>query len=145
MFWAINRTMSEIDPFEKIRSLQKEVNKLFEGAGETDFSYPSVNIWCNENEAVLEAEIPGVDPKHLNISIQAGQVTLEGERREEKIPADAAYHRKERGSGRFIRVFNLPFAVDAEKSSASQKNGVLRLTMPRSEESKPKKITVTGE
>lgn len=145
MLWPIQTTLSELDPFMKMRSLQREVNKLFEHAGESDMSYPAVNIWGDDNEAVLEAEMPGVNPKDLNISIQGGQVLIEGERKEEKTAEAATCHRRERGFGKFVRSFSLPFAIDAAKTSASHKNGVLTLVMPRAEESKPKKITVKGE
>jgi HSP20 family protein len=126
-----------------MRSLQNEINRLFED-DLLNSETPSVNIWGDEDKLVLTAELPGITPEDIDVSIQGEHLKLEGERKFDG-PEDTTCHRRERGFGKFVRSFKLPFDVESEKVSASYKNGVLTLTMPRAEKSKPKRITVKSE
>lgn len=139
MFWPI--TNDYADPFEGFKSLQREMNRLFESASEDAFP---VNIYGKEDEVLLTAELPGMTPEAINLSVEGDTIKIEGERKSE-VPADLkAWHKRERGSGKFFRAFRLPYDVDASKISATYKDGILSVTMPRAEASKPKKIAVAA-
>ncbi|OGV34228.1 MAG: hypothetical protein A2020_04385 [Lentisphaerae bacterium GWF2_45_14] len=141
MFWPI--TNDYADPFESLSGLQREMNRLFESANKDTF--PSVNVYRKENEVLLTAELPGMQPADINVSVQGDTIQIEGERKKETPPDLKTWHRRERGSGKFLRAFRLPYDVDALKISAKYKNGVLYMSMPRAEASKPKKIAVAAE
>lgn len=105
---------------------------------------PLLNVWEDENAVYAEVDLPGIDPAKLEISIAEGnQLTVQGERVPPVVPG-VAWIRQERPFGKFVRVIGLPTLVDAEKVEANYQNGVLRLTLPKHEAAKPRKITVTG-
>lgn len=127
--------------------LQREMNRLFQpfaagrrGAG----NFPAVNIWTGEDNALLTAEIPGVDPDKLEVTVKDNTVTIRGSREAEELKEDESYLRQERGAGTFVRSFALPFQVDGGNVSAQYQKGILQLTLPRAEEDKPKKISVNA-
>lgn len=129
--------------------LRREMNDLFETLDRGPrmsqaTTYPAMNVWTNPDGAVLTAELPGVNPDDLEISVQGDTLTLRGARNPELLNEGEAFHRRERGSGKFQRAFQLPFAVDASKVEASYELGVLSITLPRAESDKPKKIQVTS-
>ncbi len=142
MLWSINRALE--NPFATMRGLQREMNRLFDSAGGGE-SFPAVNIWGNDDEIIMKSELPGVDPESLDLRIVGDQLTIEGKRKQDEPGEDATYHRRERGCGSFIRTFRLPFQVDASKVEAKFLDGILKATLPRAEESKPRKIKVTCE
>lgn len=139
------------DPFRDLRSLQNEVNRLFSstftrgGSDEQMFGgawTPSVDIFENKDNIVLEAELPGMRPDEVNISIENNVLTISGERRFEKKNEDDNFHRVERGYGSFTRSFTLPPTVSSENATAEFKNGVLHLTLMKREEAKPHRIKI---
>jgi HSP20 family protein len=138
------------DPFRDLRSLQDEMNRLFSGTfsrGNQDEVLrgawsPSVDIFENKNEIVLEAELPGMNPEDVNISIENNILTLHGERRFEKKDESDNFHRVERSYGSFTRSFTLPPTVSSENANAEFQNGVLRLTLAKREEAKPRRIEI---
>lgn len=132
-------------PFARLRTLQNEMNRMFEGTGLKREAFPAVNIWSNENEVILKAELPGVTADDMDITVEGDVLTLEGERKAENPGEESSYHRRERGSGTFIRSFRLPYEIDNGKVKAAYKDGILKITMPRAETSKPKKIKVSAE
>lgn len=140
MIWT--NEMWESDPFAEVRRLQREMNRLFTGFGAARESFPAVNIWSAPDRAVVKAEVPGVDPKDIEISVQHDLLTLQGERKEPALSDDAVCHRAERGQGRFLRTVRLPFEVESGKVSAQAVNGILTVTLPRAEASKPKRIPI---
>lgn len=140
MLWEIART--GMDPFTEMRRVQREMNRLFENAGTTREEFPPVNIWGNEDELIVTAELPGIDPNDMHIHVTGDQLTLEGERKADEMGEDVTYHRRERANGKFVRAFRLPYEVDNEKVKANYKNGILKITLPRTEVTKPKKITI---
>jgi HSP20 family protein len=135
-----------------VRQLQGEVNRLFErwGDGGSLFRaltavYPPVNVWEDAESVFVEAELPSIDPKALEIHVTGGdQLTLKGER-QQIVPEKGVLHRQERGFGSFVRVLTLPSGVDADKVDARFENGVLLITMAKREAAKPRKITVKGD
>jgi HSP20 family protein len=104
--------------------------------------YPLVNLSEDEEHLYVEALAPGVDPKVLELSVLQNNLTIKGEKPGLAQVAAEAYHRNERAAGRFIRTIELPVAVDPEKVQADYRNGLLMVTLPKSEEAKPKQIPV---
>lgn len=126
--------------------LQREMNRLFETHSPTQqraaAGYPAVNLWANEENLLLTAEVPGIEPENLDISVVGETLTLNGERRPEEVAEDVRLHRQERGYGKFSRTIPLPFPVDVNKVEANFKNGILHINLPRAEADKPRKIAV---
>ena len=108
------------------------------GTGE----FPPVNVYTGEDDAVLTAAVPGIDPKELDITCRQNTVTIKGERKKDKLEDGHRYIRNERGHGRFVRSFTLPFRVDTNAIEAEYKHGILVLKVPRAAEDKPRKIKV---
>jgi HSP20 family protein len=134
-------------PWRDVARLRREMDRLL--ATEPSWSgsaaapcYPAMNVWTNEDGAVVTAELPGFDPETIDVSVVGNTLTVSGERQPEEVGEDGRYHRRERSCGRFKRSFELPFQVDATKVDANLENGVLNVALPRAEEDKPKRITV---
>lgn len=138
------------DPFRELRSLQDEMNRLFmtnfSRGEESDLMRgawsPSVDIFENKDQIVLEAELAGMKPEEVEISIENNVLTLHGERRFEKKDEGDNFHRVERSYGSFTRSFTLPPTVQSENANAEFENGVLRLTLAKREEAKPRRIEI---
>ncbi|HWT83226.1 MAG TPA: Hsp20/alpha crystallin family protein, partial [Candidatus Methylomirabilis sp.] len=95
------------------------------------------------NESVvLKAELPGIEPKDVEVRVEDNTLYLKGERKHEKEVKEKSYHRVERSYGAFTRSFALPGSVSADKAAAEYKDGVLTLTLPKKEEAKPKTIQI---
>jgi len=125
--------------------LQQDMNRLFGESSptrRTASTYPAMNIWADENSALITTEIPGVDKEALEINVTGDTLTISGERKPDELPEGAQYHRQERMFGQFNRSIQLPYTVDVNKVKASFKNGVLEVVLPRVEAERPKKITV---
>ena len=140
------------EPFRDLLSSQKEFDRLFRGAfspffRESELSTrtwaPPVDIYEDENKLVLKADLPGVEPKDVEIKVEDGMLYVNGERKFEKEVKEENYHRVERSYGAFSRSFSLPTSIDSEKIAAEYKDGQLILTMPKREEAKPKTIKVS--
>lgn len=105
--------------------------------------YPPVNLQETEEGYVLTAEIPGIAPENIDVSIEGSTVTLSGERKIEYAAGEGtAVHRRERQSGNFRRGFELPTEIDLDAAKATHKNGVLTLRLPKSQASKPRQIKI---
>ena len=136
----------------EMERLRREMNRLFAdwsprpGWGAAP-AYPAMNVWTNEEGVVVTAELPGVAPEDMDISVVNETLTVSGTRQPELVrqPDEvegATYHRRERGQGKFTRSFQLPFRVESDQVEASFERGVLTIALPRAQEDKPKKITV---
>lgn len=141
------------DPFRELRSLQDDMNRLFmtnfSRGDEENFTSgawtPNVDIFENKDKLVLEAELPGMNRDDINLSIENNVITLSGSRKFEKKDESDNYHRVERSYGSFTRSFTLPQTVTSEGATADFKNGVLRVTLSKREETKARQIEITGE
>ena len=127
--------------------LRREVDRLFRDwprtGGWTDApSFPAMNMWADENKAVVTAELPGISTDDLDISVQDDTLTLRGSRRLQDLEEGARYHRRERRFGSFARTLRLPFQVNAAEVDAAFRKGVLSIALPRAEADKPRRITV---
>ena len=142
------------DPFRDLRTLQEEVNRLFtgnvarafddEGIARGSWS-PNVDIYENKDQIVMEAELPGMKREDFDVSVENNIITLRGERHFEKKEDSDNYHRVERAYGSFTRSFTLPNTVSSEGASADYSNGVLRVTLPKREETKARRIEIKTE
>jgi HSP20 family protein len=103
---------------------------------------PAVDIYEQDGNIVLKAELPGVDAKEVDIRLENNVLTLRGERKLDGEVKRENYHRVERSYGSFTRSFTLPTVVDQEKIKAEYRDGVLRVTLPKREEAKPKQISI---
>jgi len=139
------------DPFRDLVTLREKMNRLFEetftGRGEkkdlvSGTWSPSVDIYETENAMVLTAEVPGMKEDEIEIKIEDNTLILQGERKFEKETKEENYHRIERSYGSFYRSFTLPNSIDQDKIQAVHENGVLKITMPKRPELKPKKVKV---
>ena len=139
------------EPFRDLLSLQERMNRLFDESyrgrqGAEDWAAgnwaPAVDIYEQNGNIVLQAELPGMDPKDVDVRVENNVLTLRGQRKLEESVKQENYHRVERSYGSFTRSFTLPNVIDTEKIQASYKDGVLRLTLPTREEAKPKQIAI---
>jgi HSP20 family protein len=104
--------------------------------------FPAVNIYDDGEAFLVRAEIPGADRDSLEITTRGNELTIRGERAVKTAEAAASYHRRERDGGRFRRAITLPQRVDGERVSATYRQGVLDVTLPRLNEEKPRKIQI---
>ena len=125
-----------------LRVFQDSLSRLFSEPASRPWS-PAVDISETENELILKADLPDIDPKNVSIQLENGTLTLKGERRfEEQKNGHKGFHRIERSYGSFVRAFSLPDTVEGDKVKADYKNGVLTVTLPKKEVAKPKTIHV---
>ncbi|MCD6286533.1 MAG: Hsp20/alpha crystallin family protein [Anaerolineae bacterium] len=126
------------------RAMSRGIAGEIQGAGlAAPASYPAMNVWMNDEGAVLTAELPGCNPANIDITVVGDTLTVKGSRTEEVLPEGAVYHRRERTCGSFSRGFTLPFEIEASRVDAAFEQGILRITVPRAEADKPRKIQVT--
>jgi HSP20 family protein len=104
--------------------------------------YPAMNVWTNEDGAIVTAELPGLKPDDIDISVVNDTLTLKGKRNRDECGEHVRFHRRERGCGSFTRSFQLPFQVEPGKVEATFERGVLEITLPRAEADKPRRITI---
>lgn len=104
-------------------------------------AFPAVNLWEDEKNMYVEAELPGVMMKDIEVSVMGDELSLKGERKD-GAGEGSTYHRRERGIGTFARVFRLPVEIDAEKVEATMRNGVLLITLPKAAAARPRKVAV---
>lgn len=146
MIWPVwNRLELAMDPFEEFHRLHRQAVDLFGRTQGRAPGYPALNLSSNEQEALVSVAVPGVEQKSLSLTVTGDVLTIEGERVAEAIGDKSMYHRRERGTGSFSRSVRLPFPVDAEKVSARHELGILTITLPRKESSKPRKIAITAD
>lgn len=127
----------------EMRRMQDEMDHLLGGTtGPRQTRFPAMNAWTGADGVVVTAEIPGISPEDIEITVVGETLTVSGTRPVEELPEDARYHRRERGTGEFSRTLELPFRVDADAVDARFRNGVLEINLPRVAEEMPKKIAV---
>lgn len=138
---TINNLWREMDGF------RQEVDRLFgrQILSPHGAAAPALNVWEDEGAFYVEADLPDVPADKLDVTIKEGnRLALTGERKPTE-PANAVWHRQERFVGAFTRELTLPAPVDADKVQAKFEHGVLKLTLPKSEAARPRKITVKAE
>ena len=143
------RPRREWDPFALMENLQSQINRVF-NSSLTDWpglsgwgtSSPSVDVYQDKDNVIVTAEVPGLAEKDVDLAITGNTITLKGEKKHKSEVKEEDYQRVERSYGSFQRVVDLPVEVNAEKAKAKLSNGVLTVTLPKSEAVKPKQITI---
>ena len=144
-------TLTRWDPFDDLIRIQERMNRMFEdsltrprGDGEAVAGrwVPAVDIYETPERVVLVADLPGVEQDDIQVRIENNTLVLSGERRAKKDVHEENYHRVERGHGTFHRLFALPTTIDQDAIRAEHRHGILEVSLPKAEGSKPKKIQV---
>jgi HSP20 family protein len=141
------------EPFRELVSTQDRLNQLFNQTFSNLFGQegqelsrgawaPPVDIYETGSNLVIKAELAGIDPKDVEVRVENGTLTINGERKSEKEVKEGNYHRVERSYGSFHRSFNLPPTVSSDNVTADYKDGVLTLNLAKREEAKPKTIKI---
>lgn len=140
------------EPFREMRRMHETLDRMFDRAllgswwdGADGAGLLPIDLYETDEEIVIKAAAPGLKPEDLNISITGDTVNIHGEVVEEREDENARYYLKERRFGSFTRSIALPTSVNADKAKAEFENGILTLTIPKSEEAKPKTITVKAK
>lgn len=142
-------SMIRWDPFDDLASLRESMDKLFEefftrrphGQALTAWQ-PAVEVFETDSDVVIRAELPGIDPKNVDITVTNDTLTLKGEARAEHEEKSRNYVQRELRYGAFIRTLALPDGVKGDLAKASYKNGILEIRVPKSERAKPKSVKV---
>ena len=140
-------------PFGPLSSLRREMDELFSrffGDGEQGSAWmapslgyvPQTESWVQDNKLHIKADLPGIDPKDVEVTVEGNRLTLKGERKAEHEEKEGNYMHREVRYGSFVRTFPIPEGVKAEDVQASYRNGVLELTLPLPAEILPKKIAI---
>jgi HSP20 family protein len=152
---AFFRWGQQNDMFSELSRMQHDMDRLFSaflpwqgGTRPSMFRaqvYPALNIYNDGESFILRAEVPGVDPKSLDIEVTGDTLTLRGERKLPELPEGASYHRRERDFGQFRRSFTLPEKVNSSKVVAKCEDGILEVRLPHAEEAQARKIAVKSK
>jgi HSP20 family protein len=148
--------MKDVSPWHSVSdiaaefmNMQREAGRVFDGSGgdaadanRASFWLPPVDVVERENDFLVKAEVPGVEKNDVKITVQNDVLTIKGERKKEHEKKGENYHRIERSYGTFQRSFTLPSSIVSDKIEATYDNGVLLVSLPKLEESKPKSIEV---
>lgn len=133
---------TDVDDFPAgLRLFQDSLSRLWGEPASRPWT-PAVDIYETENELVLKADVPDIDPQNVGIQLENGTLTLKGERKFEQQQNGKGFHRIERSYGSFVRAFSLPDTVEADNVKADYKDGVLTITLPKKEVAKPRSIKV---
>ena len=144
----------DLTPFNDFDRMRREMDRLwdsfFEGtverrAREDLVWLPSVDVSETKNDIVVKAELPEMDPKDIDITLSDAHLMIKGQKKHEKEEKDEDYHFVERSYGSFVRAVHLPKEVKHDKISASYKDGVLKIVLPKSEEAKTKGVKIKVE
>jgi HSP20 family protein len=143
------------EPFREFATLQDRMNRLFRESYRESYNdagrdeslttstfAPPVDVYEDEHKVTLKIEVPGIEEKDIDVRVESNTLTVHGERKIEKEEKEENYRRVERQYGSFTRTFTLPQTVDAENVSANYEKGVLKITLPKKAEAKPKQIKV---
>jgi HSP20 family protein len=131
------------DPFRELERMQRDVDTAFGRANDSYApGFPPIDVFANEDGAVVTAELPGIEPDQLDISVVGDTVTLSGSRPADEGEKAEQWVRRERGYGAFERSIKLPFQLEADAVEARFKNGVLTVKLPKAGSEKPRRIAV---
>jgi len=150
MAWELMNT----NPFKDIEEARSEMDRLWDtflfgrpktgGLAEEEWQ-PAMDVAETENELVVNVEIPGMNPQDIDVSLSEGTLLIKGEKKPEPEEKEADYDLIKRSYGTFVRSIRLPTEVESDKMSASYKNGVLRVILPKSDRAHKRKIKVKVE
>lgn len=135
-------TITRIDPFRELASFFENWAPTGKDQLASGTFVPPVDVYEDEQNLILKLEIPGVNEEDLNVSLENNTLTIQGERKFEKEEKEENFHRIERRFGSFTRTFRLPSTVDAEKVEANYEKGILKISLAKRAEAKPKQIKI---
>jgi HSP20 family protein len=143
------------DPFRDMVSMRNQMDRVMdewlrasnnlESAENGNALRLALDVSENESDFIIKASVPGINPEDLDISFSDNMLTIKGEIHEEHTDENERFHLRERRVGQFMRTLSLPVAVNADNIDANYENGVLTLTLPKAEETKPRKISVRSQ
>ncbi len=145
--------MMRWDPFREMVSLREAMDSLFENALITPFgggqqgsqsAYLPLDVTENEDNFVVKASLPGVNPEDIDVTVNGDVLTIKGEIKQEQENQNERYHLRERRWGSFSRSVSLPTQIKTDAVQAEYQNGVLTLTLPKADDVKPKRIAIKG-
>lgn len=142
-------TIGARDAFSELERMRRQMDRLFEDMGSGTAGqlsagvFPLINLTEDKDNFYIKAELPGIKSNEIEIQATGNNISISGERKISAESGNAKYHRRERDSGKFSRVIGLPNDIKAEKVDAKMENGILTLTIPKSERAKPRQITVS--
>lgn len=128
------------DPFDLMRRMTRDLDRGY--APRTAAAFPAVNVWQGAEAVAVTAELPGVEPEDIDITVKENVLTISGERKAPDAAGEATWHRRERRFGRFSRAIRLPYEADPENVEARFGDGVLQIVVGRREEDKPRRIEI---
>lgn len=150
-------TLVRWNPARELLNVEREFKKLF-NAFDSRFGLPDNGsnneelenaVWApltdiseNKDQYILKLDLPGIKKKDVKLSFIDGELSISGERRQEKEEKDSKYHRIERSYGKYFRSFTLPQKIEADKTSAEFRDGQLTITVPKAEDAKPKELEI---
>lgn len=145
--------MDALTPWSGMRHLKREMDRLFDHFFEPSWDEfraveewtPKMDVSETKDDLVVRVEVPGLDPKEMQVSVHEQLLTIRGEKKEEKEEKDERYHRRECAYGVFTRAIRLPVAVDQEKVTAEYKNGQLTIRLPKTSAVKGATIPIKAE
>ena len=144
--------IARFEPWSVVDLLHRDLDRIASrrfGANDAENSVadwvPAVDIVEESERFVLHADVPGVDPKDIDVSMDNGILTVSGERRHENVSEEDGYRRVERAHGRFLRRFTLPDTADAEQITAKSSNGILEVSIPKQPAVQSRRITVQSD
>jgi len=133
------------DPWRELDQMRRRMDRILRGVGVLPTAeFPVVNVWSDAERAVVCAELPGVQPGDIDLSVDQDTLTIRGSREPLRLEEGETFLRHERGHGAFARTVTLPFPVEADRVDAGYKNGILTITLPRREAEKPSRIEIKG-
>jgi len=145
-------SLMRYEPMGLLEQLRREMERMYGDRGSSDEAniatasdwVPAVDIKEDKDSFIIKADLPGIDPKDIEVHAEGGMLTIRGERESEKKEERTGYKRIERSYGSFFRRFTLPDTADTDKITAKGNNGVLEIRIPKHEKLQPRKITVEG-
>ena len=149
-WYPMAKSVDRWDPFRDVSEIQNEMNRLFEGyfgrpAVTERLWAPAVDMHETKDELVLAVELPGLSEKDIRLTVDGDVLTVRGERARAEEAKEDGFYRSERWFGKFERSLPLPMAVQADKVSATYRDGVLTVKLPKVEAVKPKEIKIEAQ
>jgi HSP20 family protein len=134
--------LAKLDPFRDLRTLEDEVDRLMGRTFSRDTWVPTLDVKESSDRFEVTVDLPGLEPKDVNVTFEEGMLTIGGKRQFQEDDEGDTWHRIERGFGTFARSIRLPQTADTERIEASFDRGVLKVSVPKTEQAKPRTIEV---
>jgi HSP20 family protein len=131
----------DINPWTELQRVQRELDTVF-NHGSSNATFPLVNVYDVKDNLIIEAELPGMTDKDINITFSNGVLSISGDRKQSVAYKEMSVFRSERSIGEFEKSFRVPTKINQNKISASFINGVLSITLSKAEEAKPRQISI---